>query len=149
MEKTIASVFEEPMSSQCEGTAWYGIGLDDDFIFDLAKKFVKEGTHKNLIQGLVEDTNSESVQDMPENGFIDSESGRNFAEGLASEYKLNSDIYFTAGDENYYMIGVQLRIADGIGDLNEINAKLPNIERLSDEVGVKFGFYYGIAWTDF
>ena len=149
MEKTIASVFEEPMSSQCEGTAWYGIGLDDDFIFDLAKKFVKEGTHKNLIQGLVEDTNSESVQDMLENGFIDSESGRNFAEGLASEYKLNSDIYFTAGDENYYMIGVPLRIADGIGDLNEINAKLPNIEKLSDEVGIKFGFYYGIAWTDF
>ena len=149
MEKTIASVFEEPMSSQCEGTAWYGIGLDDDFIFDLAKKFVKEGTHKNLIQGLVEDTNSESVQDMLENGFIDSESGRSFAEGLASEYKLNSDIYFTAGDENYYMIGVQLRIADGIGDLNEINAKLPNIEKLSDEVGIKYGFYYGIAWTDF
>jgi hypothetical protein len=47
------------------------------------------------------------------------------------------------------MIGVQLRIADGIGDLNEINAKLPNIEKLSDEVGVKYGFYYGIAWTDF
>lgn len=149
MEKTIASVFEEPMSSQCEGTAWYGIGLDDDFIFDLAKKFVKEDTHKNLIQGLVEDTNSESVQDMLENGFIDSESGRNFAEGLASEYKLNSDIYFTASDETYYMIGVQLRIADGIGDLNEINAKLPNIEKLSDEVGVKYGFYYGIAWFDF
>lgn len=149
MEKTIASVFEEPMSSQCDGTAWYGIGLDDDFIFDLAKKFVKEGTHKNLILGLVEDTNSESVQDLLENGFIDSESGRNFAEGLASEYNLNSDIYFTAGDENYYLIGVQLKIADGIGDLNEINAKLPNIEKLSDEVSVKYGFYYGIAWTDF
>lgn len=149
MEKTIPSVFENPMSSQCDSVAWYGIGLDDDFLFDLAKKFVKEGTHKDLIQGLVEDTNSESVQDMLENGFIDSESGRNFAEGLASEYKLNSDIYFTAGDENYYMIGVQLRIADGIGDLNEINAKLPNIEKLSDEVGVKYGFYYGIAWTDF
>lgn len=149
MEKTIPSVFENPMSSQCDSVAWYGIGLDDDFLFDLAKKFVKEGTHKDLIQGLVEDTNSESVQDMLENGFIDSESGRNFAEGLASEYKLNSDIYFTADDENYYMIGVQLRIADGIGDLNEINAKLPNIEKLSDEVGVKYGFYYGIAWTDF
>ena len=149
MEKTIPSVFENSMSSQCDSVAWYGIGLDDDFIFDLAKKFVKEGTHKNLIQGLVEDTNSESVQDLLENGFIDSESGRNFAEGLASEYKLNSDIYFTADDENYYLIGVPLRIADGIGDLNEINAKLPNIERLSDEVGIKYGFYHGIAWTDF
>ena len=110
---------------------------------------MKEGTHKDLIQGLVEDTSSESVQDMLENGFIDSVSGRNFAEGLASKYNLNSDIYFTAGDENYYLIGVQLKIADGIGDLNEINAKLPNIEKLSDEVGVKYGFYYGIAWTDF
>lgn len=149
MEKTIASVFENPMSSQCEGTAWYGIGLDDDFIFDLAKKFVKEGTHKDLIQGLVEDTESESVQDLLENGFIDSVSGRNFAEGLASEYHLNSDIYFTASDDNYYLIGVQLQIADSIGDLNEINAKLPNIEELSDEVGIKYGFYYGIAWTDF
>lgn len=149
MEKTIAGVFAEPMSSQCDSVAWYGIGLDDDFLFDLVKKFVKEGTHKDLIQGLVEDTNSESVQDMLENGFIDSESGRNLAEGLASKYHLNSDIYFTASDENYYMIGVPLHIADGIGDLNEINAKLPNIEKLSDEVGVEYGFYHGIAWTDF
>lgn len=149
MEKAIAGVFAEPMSSQCDSVAWYGIGLDDDLLFDLAKKFVKEGTHKDLIQGLVDDTNSESVQDMLENGFIDSESGRNLAEGLASKYHLNSDIYFTASDENYYMIGVPLHIADGIGDLNEINAKLPNIEKLSDEVGVKYGFYQGIAWTDF
>lgn len=149
MEKTIPSVFENSMSSQCDSVAWYGIGLDDDFIFDLAKKFVKEGTHKDLIQGLVEDTNSESVQDMLENGFIDSASGRNFAEGFANEYHLNSDVYFTASDENYYLIGVPLRIADGIGDLNEINAKLPNIEKLSDEVGVKYGFYHGIAWIDF
>ena len=37
MEKTIPSVFEEPMSSHCEGTAWYGIGLDDDFILTLQK----------------------------------------------------------------------------------------------------------------
>lgn len=149
MEKTIAGVFAEPMSSQCDSTAWYGIGLDDDLLFDLAKKFVKEGTHKDLIQGLVEDTNSESVQDMLENSFIDSECGRNFVDGLASEYHLNSDIYFTASDENYYLIGIPLNIADGIGDLNEINAKMPDIEKLSDEAGVKYGFYYGIAWTDF
>lgn len=149
MEKTIPGVFEEPMSSQCDSVAWYGIGLDDDFLFDLAKKFVKEGTHNDLIQGLVEDTDSESVQDMLENGFIDSESGRIFAQGLASEYHLDADNFFTASDENYYLIGVPLRIADGIGDLNEINAKLPNIEKLSDEVGVKYGFYHGVAWTDF
>lgn len=44
MEKTIPRVFEESMSSQCDSVAWYGIGLDDDFLFDLVKKFVKEGT---------------------------------------------------------------------------------------------------------
>lgn len=148
-EKIISSVCESEMSSQCNSVLWYGIGLDDDLILDLVKQFVKDDTFKDVIDCLVEDTSSENVQDMLENGFIDSESGRNFASNLAKHYHLDSDVFFTSSDENYYYIGIPLGLADGEESLVEIEARKVNIEGISDDLGIKYGFYHGISWTDF
>lgn len=148
-EKAISPVCENEMSSQCTSVLWYGIGLDDEMIFDLAKRFVKGGVFKDAIEGLVSDTESESVEDLLENGYIDYESGRNFVANLASHYHLNYDNFFTSDDTDYYYIGIPLRLADGEESLIEIEAHKTAIQGISDDLGIKYGFYHGICWTDF
>jgi hypothetical protein len=82
---------------------------------------------------------------------MDSNCGRDIVGSVGNKLGLQASIYFTPGDEDYYLIGIPLENGDEMESLNKIQneATMDAIKKVSDLFGVKFGFYSAIAWFDF
>lgn len=151
MEKIISTLFTEPTSTQCDAVSYFGIGIDADNLMAFCKKYQKSDDYGKIIMDCIKgEYDYETVDELDENeSYIDSCCGRDIVSSVANKFGLDGVIYFTPGDEDYYLIGVPLGNGNGTEELDKITQKMESIKNVSDLFGVKFGFYSAIAWIDF
>ncbi len=153
MEKKVPQIFVEPQSNQCESISYFGIGISNDELMKFCKNYQKSEEYGSIIMDCMKgEYDYETVDELIENeGYMDSVCGRDIVGSVGNKLGLQSSIYFTPGDEDYYLIGIPLENGDEMESLNKIQNEttMNAIKKASDLFGVKFGFYSAIAWFDF